>query len=584
MIILHTFNFNRHNQFVRAGIFLLFFLLLGRISKAQSQSDTLKTSQKTDSVLFDNPLDSIAFDSVSLLNQVDSIKGMTSKMVLSGSKDLSLKKKKLQKIQSLSDSQGDSLYSFFKWPTRSPKDTIGSLNPLGSLDSIAIDQDFIQNITDSINFNPKDDLFEKKLDEINAWSADRNIINDTLSNKVTSQFLNSDIKVNVDLTDRLNPNTNLDIDTPEFEIGEMPQFKNDNSEFPDLINSDNDLPDITGFDTSQLLDIQKKVPELDLPDLDNPLEGYKEKAMGEVGKVKGFDQIKNGEAKIEELNELSTDVTQYKEQIKEGYTEKIEEELNSQLKISKELNSVKKEEAALLAEKQALEEQLKMMREMQDKEVLREQLKQKVKDRSPNYFNGHQNELLAAHQQMSNYKQKYQQVSDVQALAIGDIKGKRINRFPGMLLIGSDFEIIKDSITSIDISPFLGIEFSDKWHVKVNYLWRFNSSLSKNQFEFHYGNVKGWATSLNYKIRKGFIATGGFEKRLSKIPGDSKVGSFFHSEALIAGLRKTYKIINGLHGDAQVLYHFNLTDFKVYKSNLHLRIGLFLDLAPPKLK
>ena len=584
MIILHTFNFNRHNRFVRAGIFLLFFLLLGRISKAQSQSDTLKTSQKTDSVLFDNPLDSIAFDSVSLLNQVDSIKGITSKMVLSGSKDLSLKKKKLQKIQSLSDSQGDSLYSFFKWPTRSPKDTIGSLNPLGSLDSIAIDQDFIQNITDSINFNPKDDLFEKKLDEINAWSADRNIINDTLSNKVTSQFLNSDIKVNIDLTDRLNPNTNLDIDTPEFEIGEMPQFKNDNSEFPDLINSDNDLPDITGVDTSQLLDIQKKVPELDLPDLDNPLEGYKEKAMGEVGKVKGINQIKNGKGKIEEFNELSTDVTQYKEQIKEGNTEKIEEELNSQLKISKELNSVKKEEAALLAEKQALEEQLKMMREMQDKEVLREQLKQKVKDRSPNYFNGHQNELLAAHQQMSNYKQKYQQVSDVQALVDGDIKGKRINRFPGMLLIGSDFEIIKDSITSIDISPFLGIEFSDKWHVKVNYLWRFNSSLSKNQFEFHYGNVKGWATSLNYKIRKGFIATGGFEKRLSKIPGDSKVGSFFHSEALIAGLRKTYKIINGLHGDAQVLYHFNLTDFKVYKSNLHLRIGLFLDLAPPKLK
>ncbi|MEL6561504.1 MAG: hypothetical protein AAFQ94_25165 [Bacteroidota bacterium] len=614
----------RHGTVFRACLLLVACMLIYGYGHAQNPTDSLNIGKKLDSITLINPTDTLSVDSLVLLEKIDLVKlgivnkpkaiadslgllkakGVATKLQLKLDSTgnlldgLFVNSRTLNPIDSLKPNlSGDSLNLVLTSKSSAVNDSVNAVNQyLTNISNIPQNQiDKFENRLDSASLAAKDSInarvdrkikkLQNKQEEIGNLSNKGNSAFDTLTSNVIDPLPKLYNQMTNDVINKLNADTNQDLKVPGFEIAKTPQSNDLGNSIPDIDNPKIDIPETSGINTSQLPNLPKKMPKLNLPQIENPLDGYKEKVNEKIEGLKGVGSMDDGKQKIDQIKQLNSDVSKYKDQfdqIKQGNTEEVEEELNSRLNISNELNLARKEEAALLGEKQALEEQLKMMRELQDEELLKKSIEEKIKNKGTNYFRGKENELLAAHNQIADYKKKYEQVSDIKALARGDIKGTKINRFPEMLIAGSDFEIIRDSVSSIDISPYLGYKMTDKWHLKINHIWRFNATINSRGLEFGYSKIRGWNSSLNYDFHKGFIAVIGYETRTFLFQSDDNADERRRSDYIMAGIRKKYKIFNSIYGDGQVLYNFNVSENQLNRSTIHLRIGVYLDFKAKK--
>ena len=376
------------------------------------------------------------------------------------------------------------------------------------------------------------------------------------------------------------------------------------------------LPDnLEGIDMGDLNDLtgELDLPQTELPSLEKGLEDIKpdvnlnqeiegltdvdiknsiadplqevkgsiEKPVEDLKNIEGVQGVKGKVGDVKgQVSEISAEAGGWNKDInaaREGDSQALEQRISEQVDVGEELNYLQQQKGTLEGYQLSYEEKLRIMRELQDEEVLRNKLEEKLKEEAPNYFAGHQDKILAAQQSLLAYKQKYSEVSSVRDLSTGKARVTRKNRFFDRLMLGTDLEFVRFDDSFLDVAPYLAYELTKRWHLKVGHAWRFYITTADG-LDMNSNGTRGLRTSLNFHIAKGFIVLAGYERsRLNLRPNGAVAETTATTGLGVAGIRKRYKIFRSFYGDGQVLYNHPFSGDSPYKNRINLRLGFFLD-------
>jgi hypothetical protein len=215
-----------------------------------------------------------------------------------------------------------------------------------------------------------------------------------------------------------------------------------------------------------------------------------------------------------------------------------------------------------------------------DGEAAREVIVTEVKKQALNHFAGKEQQLQAAMDQMSKYKQKYssvQSIKDLPKKAPNAMKGKPLRE---RLVPGLTLQIQRRNDWWFDFNPYLGYRFTGRITAGLGWNHRI-------PYNFNTGNynattvVYGPRAYGEYHLKKGFSPH--LEIECLNAPVRTPPDLVYdHREwvwSAMAGMKKSYRISKSLRGNAQVLYNLIDPHYKSpYTDRLNMRMGVELVL------
>jgi hypothetical protein len=224
---------------------------------------------------------------------------------------------------------------------------------------------------------------------------------------------------------------------------------------------------------------------------------------------------------------------------------------------------------------------------MSKPEALKQQATDLAKKEAINHFAGKEEQLKAAMNTMSKYKQKYSSVKSIKDLPKrppNAMKGKPfVERLvPGMFL---QFQLKKFWL--LDVNPYVGYRISG----------RFTSGIGWNQRFAYDKKVHSWAPGsrifgprafMDVKLGKGFIAHLEQEVMNTYVPPIFKTqpqesGKREWVWSTMLGIKKQYRIYENLNGTVLIQYNlFNPLYKAPYLDRLNSRMGFEYTLRKKK--
>jgi hypothetical protein len=210
-------------------------------------------------------------------------------------------------------------------------------------------------------------------------------------------------------------------------------------------------------------------------------------------------------------------------------------------------------------------------------ETAKEIVVNEIKKQAIDHFAGQQQQLQAAMDQMSKYKQKYssvQSIKDLPKKVPNAMKGKPLRE---RLVPGFTLQVQRRNDWWFDLNPYMGYKLSGRLTAGLGWNQRLPYDLHSGKYN-RSAIIYGPRSYSEYRLKKG-----GFAPRIEiecmntpvRTPPDL---SYNHREwvwSAMAGIKKEYRISKSLRGNAQVL--FNLFD-PYYKSpytdKLNMRTGV----------
>lgn len=463
-------------------------------------------------------------------------------------------------------------------------------------------QDSLSNLTGKPQemIAEKQQALESKIEQINNLPNDK--LNDiTAQNPLNDLDLDKKLPTNdLGLPGINNPNLStegLNLDLPTADLAPL-KLDGIGIEGLDDLSGELKLPtsEIPGIEGGlenaiPKLDLNEKIKDLtdfDLKDkIENPLDGVKSKLDNPIEDFKNKSEVEDIKGTMADVKEISAEANEISEDIKaaqQGDYQGLEDKIVDKADIVEEMDYLQKQRAEMESMQLTYEEKLKIMREIQDKEVFKKKLETMLKEELPNHFAGKEQKILEAQKVLFAYKKKYAEVSSIRKLNTGEAKVAKSERFFDRVFIGADMEIVRGDDKFFDVSPYLGYEITRRWQFKLGYSWRMGVKV-KDGFEMKTLGTRGFRTSVSYLVFKGFQAVAGYERTSVNTPdiGQSEINNK-PSHIGIAGIRKTYKIFRGLSGDAQILYNKSLSGENPFQKRLNLRFGIYWDMKSGKKK
>lgn len=291
-------------------------------------------------------------------------------------------------------------------------------------------------------------------------------------------------------------------------------------------------PDINGL--SSIKDVSENIPALNNPSLQDNL-----------GKV----------------SELSAQAGEIQEQVKAGnVTGAIEDK-------AAQLDEVKAIQQQALPTMPELPAELPTSSD-EAKEVLVEQ----AKKAAVNHFAGKEAALQQAMDKMSKYKNKYsnvQSIKDLPKKAPNEMKEKP---FVERLVEGVSLQFFRDDNFKMDFTPYLGYRFTTRLTAGAGW----NQRIIFGDHNSHRKNVYGPRVYGEYNVFKGFFGRLEVETMNAFVRQNlqSEAGHREWVPAILAGIKKDYKIYGRLKGTAFLLYNCYNPNYKSpYGDRLNVRMG-----------
>lgn len=205
-----------------------------------------------------------------------------------------------------------------------------------------------------------------------------------------------------------------------------------------------------------------------------------------------------------------------------------------------------------------------------------EQVKQEAKKAAVDHFSGKQEQLKAAMDKMSKYKQKYSNVQNIKDLTRKPSNEMNDKSFIERLVPGITFQYQFNDNYLLDIYSHVGFRLTT--HLTTGLGWNQRLARDKdNNYWNKNASVFGPRAFANYKLGKGFIAHVELETLntfVSYNRTDPKIGQREWVWSTMTGLKKEYRITKNLKGTILVLY--NIIDPRhksPYNDRLNTRIG-----------
>ncbi len=212
-----------------------------------------------------------------------------------------------------------------------------------------------------------------------------------------------------------------------------------------------------------------------------------------------------------------------------------------------------------------------------------------AKQAAVDHFAGKEEQLKAAMNQMSKYKQKYSSVASLKDLPKRPPNAMKGKPFIERLIPGFYFQFQQKQFNLYDINPYAGYRISGRFTAGAGWNQRFAYDRKRNEWTSK-ARIYGPRAFVDFSIGKGFIAHVESEMMNTFVPNQLRVPTFDngHREwvwAMMTGMKREYKIYKNLRGTVLIQYNLFNPKFKApYVDRLNSRIGFEYQLRRKKPK
>jgi hypothetical protein len=336
------------------------------------------------------------------------------------------------------------------------------------------------------------------------------------------------------------------------------------------------VPDLSLEGTKMLIDPQLPKPEVGLlGETKKQMGKLRGRAKQKLPDVNGMEGVKDVQANLGKVNEISGKV--------KGYQGDIKNIAEGNLDEVKQLPQEIENKVASLDQVKGIEGQAGQYKELMakwnsDPAVAKELALNQAKEMAVNHFAGHDEQLKLAMAELSKVKAKQKDaevVIDLFKKPENEMKGRS---FVERLLPGFNLQIQSSTNLWLDFNPFVGYRWSSRWTTGIGWNERLSVHVKDLSFipnEHAYGP----RSYVEFKVRENFhvkaeaeylnaLVTSPYLVNQLEPNGRAWVWSYF------AGVKKSFALSKVMKGNVQVLYNlYNPYKRSPYMSQLNIRMG-----------
>jgi hypothetical protein len=291
--------------------------------------------------------------------------------------------------------------------------------------------------------------------------------------------------------------------------------------------------------------------------------------------IPGAENLSKASGELNKVSGLTKQVDVYQKDIKQVATgdlanaEQLPKALETKLEGMKEVKGVTGEAG----------EYTDMIKKWEsDPEVMKEMALNKAKEQAVNHFAGHEKELLAAVNQLSNMKSKYKDAETVIDLLKKPANPLKKKPFVERLILGMGLQMqVSNRNHWFDFNPYVGYRFARRFSVGLGWLERLSEDFNSWKFvarEHAYGprmftefklkenfHVRAEAEYINALVTSPYVT-------VTSADGRASVFNYF------LGIKKSFRFSRQIDGNVQLMYNlYNPLKRSPYVSDLIVRMG-----------
>ena len=318
--------------------------------------------------------------------------------------------------------------------------------------------------------------------------------------------------------------------------------------------------------------------KINVGSLNKGLPSVKSPAIGNLKldkNIPGAENLSKATGDLNELGGLTKQVDVYQKDIKQVATgdfanaEQLPKALETKLEGMKEVKGVTGEAG----------EYTDMIKKWEsDPEVMKEMALNKAKEQAVNHFAGHEKELLAAVNQLSNMKSKYKDAETVIDLLKKPANPLKKKPFVERLILGMGLQMqVSNRNHWFDFNPYVGYRFARRFSAGLGWLERLSEDFNSWKFvarEHAYGprmftefklkenfHVRAEAEYINALVTSPYVT-------VTSADGRASVFNYF------LGIKKSFRFSRQIDGNVQLMYNlYNPLKRSPYVSDLIVRMG-----------
>lgn len=329
-----------------------------------------------------------------------------------------------------------------------------------------------------------------------------------------------------------------------------------------------------------------KIPELKIPGYDLP----NVKGIGEMPSLSGI-QNPGDLGNIPNVD-VPGDVGDVTEQM-QGYQDDIKNIAGGNANDVQKLPETIESQAGKIDGMDELQKQSGIIDEQKAKldainapDQAKEKAVEMAKKAAVDHFAGKEEQLKAAMEKISKYKQKYSSVSSIKDLPKRPPNPMKGKPFVERLIPGLFFQYQQKNFYLLDVNPYVGYKISGRFNAGVGWNRRFAYDSKYDRWNKR-SRIFGPRAYVDFKLGKGFIAHVEGEAMNSFVPstiiGNPDAGQREWVWSFMTGIKKEYKIYKSLKGTALIQYNlFNRYYKAPYVDRLNSRVGFEYTLKGKK--
>lgn len=308
-----------------------------------------------------------------------------------------------------------------------------------------------------------------------------------------------------------------------------------------------------------------------LKEIKNKISDGKSIKQQTISKIKNIEEVNEVEEKISEIKPQVEEYQGYIDDVKEGNTERLEQEA-ARLKPVSELQD------KLSEAEQIPKEYLSEVEKFKDKDYLLEQGKDQAMEMAIDHFSGHADKLKAAQDLLKKVKKDYDEVQSIHELPEKTKHSLSETPLKERLNYGGNFQFHQGKPISIDISLTISYKITKKIASGIGGTYRYSIPTTKSKFPYIVDEgVYGFRTFGDYVFYKSFYVHLEYEslKKVShSLDNDLKTGKWISGG--LFGIGKEYNITKKVKGNVVFLYNILHNSKSPYQKPYMVRMGIIL--------
>ena len=278
---------------------------------------------------------------------------------------------------------------------------------------------------------------------------------------------------------------------------------------------------------------------------------------------------------VGEVSKLSTQAGSYSTElnnIKEGKIDSAQIERSAEEQLSK-LKETKK----IREQQEAIEKYKQMSQRYRDPEAMKKELEKNSKELAFDKLEANKSAVNEAIGNMAKMKRKYGEVKSLTTIPKHRYNSMKGKPFVERLLPGVSLQMQGGTNFLVDINPYVGYCFSDRWVAGLGWNERISSNFNRSQYFIAEDHIYGVRSFVQFKVASKLTLRLEIEQMNTIIrQPNTTLDNAKRKWAIsyLAGIKQDFRISKKVNGNAQILY--NLYDPKresPYADKVQIRVG-----------